>query len=127
LAPSTCSTCSSSAQLGSRKRDAIHAKLAPTHTDIGCAESETRLWSQTEADAELAVVERQFEIGRSTSVAVKAARVEAEKASYCEAAFSYVTWLAEVYERRKEVGLAHTGDVTPILAEIEALVPVCGL
>jgi hypothetical protein len=52
-----------------------------------------------------------------------------EKAKYCEAAFSYVTWWAETYDRRNEVGLGLTGplDIAPILAEIETLVPVCGL
>ena len=103
--------------------DAMRRVAAAT---IGCAESETRLWSQSEADARLAVVERRFQVGISSSVAVRAARIEAEKASYCEAAYSHVTSLVQVYERRKDLGLAHPADVAPILEEIQALVPVCG-
>jgi hypothetical protein len=96
---------------------------------IACAESGTRFLSRSEADAELALTQRQFEVGTNTSVAVRAAQVQVEKAKYCEAAFSYVTWWAETYDRRNEVGLGLTGplDIAPILAEIETLVPVCGL
>jgi hypothetical protein len=93
---------------------------------IACAESETRSLSRSEADAELAVTQRQFEVGTNTSVAVKAAEVQVEKAKYCEAAFSYLTWWAETYDRRSEVGLTGPMDVAPMLAEVETLVPVCG-
>ena len=93
---------------------------------IACAESQTRLQSQSEAAAELAVTQKQFEVGLNTSVAVGAARVDVEKAKYCEAAFSFVTSWAEQYARRTEVGLTGPLDVTPILAEVETLVPVCG-
>jgi hypothetical protein len=93
---------------------------------IGCAEAETRLFSQSQADAELVLAQRQFEVGLATSVAVGSARVAVEKAEYCEAAFSFVTSWADQYSRRMEVGLTGPLDVTPILAEIESLVPVCG-
>jgi hypothetical protein len=93
---------------------------------IECAESETRFLSRSEADAELTVTQRQFEIGTNTSFAVKAAEVQVEKARYCEAAFSYLTSWADTYDRRREVGLIGPLDVTPLLAEIESLVPVCG-
>jgi hypothetical protein len=53
--------------------------------------------------------------------------VQVEKAKYCEAAFSYVTWWAETHDRRKEVGLTGPLDVASILAEVGTLVPVCGL
>jgi hypothetical protein len=92
-----------------------------------CAESDIRLWSHAEADTQLAEVERQFSTGTNTSAAVGAARVDAVKASYCEAAFAHVTQLAKNYDRRKQAGLTHPGaDIAPILLEIEALVPVCG-
>lgn len=93
---------------------------------IGCDEAETRLLSQRAANTELVNVQRQFEVGINSSVAVRAAQVEVEKARYCEAAFSYTMLLTENYERRRQVGLSSPGDITPILAEVEALVPVCG-
>ena len=93
---------------------------------IGCAEANTRLFSQSEADATLAVVQKQFEVGLATSVAVGSARVDVEKAKYCEAAFSFVTLWAEQYSKRMEVGLTGPLDSAPMLAEIETLVPVCG-
>jgi hypothetical protein len=95
-------------------------------TTIGCAEAETRLLSRSEADAELTTVQREFEVGIATSVAVGSARVAVEKAEYCEAAFSFVTSWADQYSRRMEVGLTGPLDVAPILAEVETLVPVCG-
>jgi hypothetical protein len=94
---------------------------------IGCAESGTRLLSQTQAAAELEVTQRQFEVGTNTSIAVGAAQVQVEKAKYCEAAFSFVTLMAHQYDRRNEVGLTGPADVTSILAEVGALIPVCGL
>jgi hypothetical protein len=93
---------------------------------IACAESGTRFLSQSEADAALALTQRQFEVGTSTSVEVGAARVQVEKAKYCAAAFSFVTSWADQHSRRMEVGLTSPLDVALILAEVETLVPVCG-
>jgi len=93
---------------------------------LKCAEAETRLWSRADADAQLALVQRQFDVGINTSVAVGAARVAVEKANYCEAAFSHLTRTVQQHERRREVGLISTGDFAPVLGELEALAPVCG-
>ena len=48
------------------------------------------------------------------------------KAAYCEAAFSNAMGTAEIYEKRKQVGLVSEGDVGPVLEIIEGLVPICG-
>lgn len=93
---------------------------------LKCAEAETRLWSRADADAQLVLVQRQFEVGISTSVELGGARVGVEKANYCEAAFSHLTQMVHQYERRREVGLISTGDFAPVLGELEALAPVCG-
>jgi hypothetical protein len=93
---------------------------------VGCAESAIRLWSHPKADMELAAVERRFESGTASTMEVRVARVDVEKASYCEAAFSNVAWLAEIYDRRKQAGLVSDEDVAPMLKILEGLVPVCG-
>src|SRR5215831_18011712 len=79
---------------------------------VGCAGSAVRLWSRPEADAELATIERRFEMGTATSMEVVAARVAVAKATYCEAAFSNYIGLAEQFERRKMVGLVGVTDIT---------------
>ena len=94
---------------------------------LKCAEAETRLLSRAAADAQLAIVERGFDVGTATSVDVGAARVAVQKASYCEAAFSWVTSMAQQYSRRWEVGLVGPEAFAPILAELEAIAPVCGM
>lgn len=91
-----------------------------------CAESGTRLWSRAAADAQLTTVQKQFDVGLNTSVAVSAARVATAKASYCEAAFAHLTRQAEIYDRRKEAGLTGPQDIASVLTELEALVPVRG-
>jgi len=93
---------------------------------INCAESETRLWSRAEADAQLAAAESGFNVGTRTSLEVKLAQVEVEKANYCEAAFSFVTSFGQQHGRRLAVGIVNAGDITPMLVELETLVPVCG-
>lgn len=93
---------------------------------VGCAESGTRLWSHPKADTELAAVEKRFETGTATTFEVRAARVDVVKATYCEAAFANAVGLAEIHEKRKQVGLVDDGDVGTLLKTIEALVPVCG-
>jgi hypothetical protein len=94
---------------------------------LNCAEAETRLLSRAYADAQLATVQRQFEVGTATSVDVGAARVAVQKASYCEAAFSWITEVTRQYQRRLEVGLIGPDAFAQILAELEAMAPVCGM
>lgn len=93
---------------------------------VECAESAIRLWSHPKADAELAAAEKRFETGTATSVEVGEARVDVAKATYCEAAFSNALSSAEMFERRKQVGLVSDAGIAPILKSIEALVPICG-
>ena len=93
---------------------------------VECAESAIRLWSHPKADAELAAAEKRFETGTATTMEVGEARVDVAKATYCEAAFSNALSLAEVFERRKQVGLVGDAGIAPILKSIEALVPFCG-
>jgi hypothetical protein len=94
---------------------------------LKCAEAETRLLSRADADAQLALVQRRFDIGTATSAQLGAARVAVQKASYCEAAFSWITQMTEHYQRRSEVGLVGPEALPPILAELEAIAPVCGM
>src|SRR5262249_8399399 len=93
---------------------------------VDCAESGLRLWSRPKADAELVAIEKRFETGTATTSEVRQARVDVVKATYCEAAFSNAAGLAEMYEKRKQVGLVGDGDIGPVLKIIEGLVPVCG-
>lgn len=94
---------------------------------LKCADAETRLWSRADADARLAFAQRQFEVGTATTGDVGAARVAVQKASYCEAAFSWVTEMTHQYQRRWELGLTGPEALAPILAELEAIAPVCGM
>jgi hypothetical protein len=93
---------------------------------VGCAASGVRLWSHPKAEAELAAVEKRFETGTATTLEVRAARVDVAKATYCEAAFANAVVTAEMYEKRRQVGLVIEGDVGPVLKIIEGLVPICG-
>ena len=93
---------------------------------VGCAQSGVRLWSRPKAEAELAAVEKRFETGTANTLEVRAARVDVVKAAYCEAAFSNARETAEIYDKRKQVGLVSEGDVGPVLEIIEGLVPICG-
>jgi outer membrane protein TolC len=93
---------------------------------LKCAEADTRLWSRADADAQFVRVQRQFDVGISTSAEVSGARVGVEKANYCEAAFSHLTQTVQQYERRREVGLVSAAAFAPVLGELEALAPVCG-
>jgi hypothetical protein len=93
---------------------------------VGCAESGVRLWSHPKADAELAAVEKRFDTGTATTYEVRVARVDVVKATYCEAAFSNAMGMAEIYEKRRQVGLVSEGDVGPVLKIVEGLLPVCG-
>ena len=92
---------------------------------VDCAESGIRLWSRPKADAELVAIEKRFETGTATTIEVRQARVDVVKATYCEAAFSNAVGLAEMYEKRKQVGLVAPGDVGSMLQIIERLVPFC--
>jgi hypothetical protein len=91
-----------------------------------CAASGVRLWSRLEADARLTEIEGQFQVGTNTSVAVSAARVAIAKADYCEAEFTHLAGMTEMYRKRNAVGLVGTDNIAPVLAELVALVPVCG-
>jgi hypothetical protein len=93
---------------------------------VGCADSGIRLWSHPKADAELVTIEKRFETGTATTIDVRAARVDVVKATYCEAAFANAIAFAEMYEKRRQVGLVAEGDVGPMLKIIEGLVPICG-
>jgi hypothetical protein len=93
---------------------------------LKCAEADTRLLSRADADAQLAIVERQFEVGTATTVDVGAARLAVQKASYCEAALSWITQVTYQYQRRAEVGLVGPEGIAPILAELEAITALCG-
>jgi hypothetical protein len=94
---------------------------------LKCAEAQTRLLSRADADAQWTRVQGQFEVGTATSVDVGHARVAVRKADYCEAAHSLVMLMAQQYQRRSEVGLVGPDALAPILAELEAIAPVCGL
>jgi len=43
-----------------------------------------------------------------------------------EAAFSNAVGMAEIYAKRRQVGLVAEGDVGSVLKIIEGLLPVCG-
>jgi beta-lactamase regulating signal transducer with metallopeptidase domain len=108
---------------GASSRDEMRRVAQAT---FDCAESGALLWSRADADARLAEVEEQFQGGTNTSVAVSAARVGVAKANYCEAEFSHLSRTAEMHRKRNSVGLVGTEDIAPVLAELVALVPVCG-
>ena len=107
---------------GASNRDEMRRVAQAT---FECAASGSLLWSRGEADARLAEVEKQFEVGTNTSMAVSAARVGVVKADFCEAELSHLTRTAEMYRRRNSAGLVGTEDIAPVLAELVALVPIC--
>ncbi|HET8696323.1 MAG TPA: M56 family metallopeptidase [Gammaproteobacteria bacterium] len=93
---------------------------------VDCAASGARLWSRADADARLVEVQKQFEHGTNTSVAVNAAQVGVAKADFCVAEFSHLSSTAQQQQRRSEVGLIRTDELAPVLAELVSLLPVCG-
>jgi beta-lactamase regulating signal transducer with metallopeptidase domain len=93
---------------------------------VDCAASGARLWSRADADARLVEVQKQFEFGTNTSVAVSAAQVGVAKADFCVAEFSHLSSTAQQQQRRSEAGLIRTDELAPVLAELVSLLPVCG-
>jgi hypothetical protein len=91
-----------------------------------CAASGALLWSRAAADARLAEVQKQFEVGTNTSVAVSAAQVGVAKADFCVAEFAHLSSTVRQQQRRSEAGLVRTDEIAPVLAELVSLVPVCG-
>ncbi|HEX5049334.1 MAG TPA: M56 family metallopeptidase [Gammaproteobacteria bacterium] len=94
---------------------------------FACADSGALLWTRAAAGARLTEVQKLFEAGNSTALAVQAADVEIVKAGYCEAAFSHISRTADIQRNRISAGLTTAArEYTPMLAELAAIVPVCG-